>query len=221
MDTLLAFWDVYGDQVVRLVLELVALVALTRWGQANRQALQATTEAIERMVADKPILARELKRSLALNHDGLPDDAAAALQSAVASAEDTVLGLTTKPKTGATREILGVAIRLLPLVLRILSRRALVLLCCLGLAAGLYGCVTTVAPDGTRVTTVDYAAVEALAPLLEDALDRLDEYQARRDEARAAGDEAEAKRYERLIQTWQEIRDGRAKALEAAGAEAP
>jgi len=225
MDTIVAIWTDYGDQIVRTALEIIALIALTKWGAAHRQALQIVAAAIERAANLRPLAGGTLKRNIEIEERKAGPDASAALQSAVARAEVAVLGATDKPRPGIAREVIETAIRLLPAVLRLLSRPVLVwILIPLGVAAaaaGLAACVTTVAPDGTRTVRADHEAIAVLTPLLLDALDRVEMYQARRDQAEAEQDAAEAERLERLIAYWERIAAVRAAALEAAGGTVP
>jgi len=218
MDTIVAIWTDYGDQIVRTALEIIALITLTKWGAAHRQALQIVAAAIERAANLKPLAGGTLKRNIEIEERKAGPDASAALQSAVARAEVAVLGATDKPRPGIAREVIETAIRLLgrPVVAWILIPLGVA-----AAAAGLAACVTTVAPDGTRTVQADHEAIAVLTPLLLDALDRVEMYQARRDQAEAEQDAAEVERLERLIAYWERIAAVRAAALEAAGGTVP
>ena len=70
------------DTIVMVVGVVIAILRLTAWGKANKAALDAVTDAIEKTDA------KEVKEKIKTIHDSLPAGASNALQDSVRTADD-------------------------------------------------------------------------------------------------------------------------------------
>jgi uncharacterized MnhB-related membrane protein len=197
--------------IVAILLQIVALVAVTKWGQTHKQALELVTTALERLSRDtagvSTVTGDDAKRFVESESLGAPKPVLAALDSAVGFAESNVRGKTDKKVETAVRGILRVGIRLLPVVARLLLKPVLAV----GFLGLVWGCITTTvtAPDGTvtKTVTVDKEALGIASASLGDILDRIERAEERKAEAEARGDAAEVSRLDRVLDELKAARD--------------
>lgn len=210
-------------EIARIVLEILAVIGVTKWGLANKRALDLVTQAIERITSLRED--DEAKNKVAVDEYNLSPAAREALYSAIARAESTVLGGTDKPLRPIWQEVLMTVISLIPSVLRVFVKPVITIVIGSALLAGtltgLSSCVTTVGMDGTRTTRIDEQAIAVLTPLVLEALDRVEMYEARRAEAEARKDKEEVEKYETLLSYWERILASRENALKKVGGEVP
>jgi len=70
------------DTILVIIGAIIALIRLTAWGKANKEALDAVTAAIEKVDA------KEVKEQVKTSHVKLPTGAANALQDSVRTVDE-------------------------------------------------------------------------------------------------------------------------------------